>query len=213
VTAQKRRLPTRKDAVENRERLLSGAEAYFAERGIDAPLHGLASQVGVGIGTLYRNFSSQEELIRALYDRCIARFDSIVAAALAKPTGWEGVVELLTLWGTDHLAHPEAPAIMRRQAASDPEYRPAMVFIEPLALLVDRAKAEGKLRPDVGPGDLSALPFGLGALQHFPVEFRARVAARQLAIMIDGIRAESASRDPLPFSITNPSEFHDGIHR
>ena len=62
----------RSDAQANHERLLHVAEEFFAARGLDASLRVLAEEAHVGIGTLYRNFPSRLDLVRALRDRILA---------------------------------------------------------------------------------------------------------------------------------------------
>jgi AcrR family transcriptional regulator len=55
--------PLRRDAHENRQRLLDAAAAVFAERGLEAGVEEIA---GVGVGTLYRRFPTKDALICAL---------------------------------------------------------------------------------------------------------------------------------------------------
>jgi AcrR family transcriptional regulator len=52
----------RSDAQQNRERILAVARKAFTKSGANA------RQAGVGIGTLYRHFSSREELLKAVYN-------------------------------------------------------------------------------------------------------------------------------------------------
>ncbi|HEY5248933.1 MAG TPA: helix-turn-helix domain-containing protein, partial [Dermatophilaceae bacterium] len=61
--------PLRADARRNRDALLVVAAAQFAERGVEAPLEGIARDAGVGIGTLYRHFPSREAFIADVYRR------------------------------------------------------------------------------------------------------------------------------------------------
>jgi AcrR family transcriptional regulator len=56
----------RRDARENRGRILAAAQKEFAVRGLDAEMKDIAARAGVGVGTLYRHFESREGLISAL---------------------------------------------------------------------------------------------------------------------------------------------------
>src|SRR5260370_7317562 len=67
----------RPDAQQNRERILTVARRAFTKSGANASLEDIAKQAGVGIGTLYRHFSTREGLLKAVY------FD--VTTQLAKP--------------------------------------------------------------------------------------------------------------------------------
>lgn len=57
----------RTDARRNREKLVRAAIDVFAEAGADASLEAVAKRAGVGIGTLYRNFPTRNDLIAAAY--------------------------------------------------------------------------------------------------------------------------------------------------
>lgn len=48
----------RSDALQNRARLLEVAAEVFAERGLDTAPAAIAKQAGVGVGTLYRHFTT-----------------------------------------------------------------------------------------------------------------------------------------------------------
>lgn len=77
----------RKDARENREEILRVARLLFAQHGLEVSMRTIASTVGVGIATLYRNFPTRADLIlglveqgagevEALLDECVASWDA-----------------------------------------------------------------------------------------------------------------------------------------
>ncbi len=66
----------RADAVENRRRILEAAEAVFATHGVSAPIDEVAERAGVGVGTLYRHFSTKEDLFEAIV---LARLEELIA--------------------------------------------------------------------------------------------------------------------------------------
>ncbi|EIV93064.1 TetR/AcrR family transcriptional regulator [Frankia sp. QA3] len=57
------RQPRRADARDNRERIVRAARAAFAEQGPHASLNRIAAAAGVGAGTLYRHFPSEQALL------------------------------------------------------------------------------------------------------------------------------------------------------
>jgi AcrR family transcriptional regulator len=62
--------PTRSDAVKNRELLMRTAVELFAQRGVEhVTMSEIAQVAGVGKGTLYRHFSSKNDLAHALLDQ------------------------------------------------------------------------------------------------------------------------------------------------
>lgn len=56
----------RADAARRREAIIAHARHLFAQRGGDVALEAVAAASGVGIATLYRNFPSREDLVRAV---------------------------------------------------------------------------------------------------------------------------------------------------
>lgn len=59
--------PMRADAARNRAKLLTAAAEAFAQQGVEVSLEDIAAAAGVGIGTLYRNFPTREDLVLAVY--------------------------------------------------------------------------------------------------------------------------------------------------
>lgn len=81
----------RADAARNRQRIVDAAQAAFAAGGGDVSLEGIARAAGVGIGTLYRNFPTREDLVAAVYqaelDAALTVADELLSAASAATTG------------------------------------------------------------------------------------------------------------------------------
>lgn len=72
----------RADAVTNRARLLEAALVVFARSGFDLEVHDIASQAGVGVGTLYRHFGNREELLRAIITAIVEEAQTRIRAAI-----------------------------------------------------------------------------------------------------------------------------------
>src|SRR5258708_3704753 len=68
----------RADAQRNRAKILTAARAAFADPDADISMAEISRRAGVGMATLYRNFSSRRELLEALY---IDEVDAVCAAA------------------------------------------------------------------------------------------------------------------------------------
>lgn len=177
----------RSDAVANRRRLLAVAETYFGERGIDASLHELVARAGVGIGTLYRHFPTHADLIRALHDRLVERIDLAAEEAERGATGWDAVVAFIDGALAVLLELPASAAILERASRLDAGR--TLVPSAALERVVERARAEGSLRPDVAAPDILLLPFLLAGVTRLPEADRGPALARQRAIAIDGLRA------------------------
>lgn len=72
--------PRRKDARRNQETLLDAAATVFVAKGVDAPVRDIATEAGVGLGTIYRHFPTRADLVIAVYRH------QIEACAEAGPT-------------------------------------------------------------------------------------------------------------------------------
>ena len=59
--------PKRADARRNQRALLDAAAAVFVASGVEAPVRDIASEAGVGMGTIYRHFPTRADLIVAVY--------------------------------------------------------------------------------------------------------------------------------------------------
>src|SRR5262249_6863873 len=81
----------RADARANRLRLIAAAHEVFREQGVDAEMKTIAERAGVGVGTIYRNFPTKDDLITAIVVEAIDRLGESVAAALATEDPIEAV--------------------------------------------------------------------------------------------------------------------------
>lgn len=94
----------RRDAVENKARIVASAHEIFALRGIGATIPEIAAHAGVGKGTVYRNFPTKADLVAALARFRLESVRDAARHALTLPDPWEAV-EVLT---TDVLLLQEA---------------------------------------------------------------------------------------------------------
>jgi AcrR family transcriptional regulator len=88
------RRPQRADARRNFEALLAAARDAFAENGTEASLEDIARRAGVGIGTLYRNFPTRDDLFRSVYVEEIDQLSAVAAQVAGEPP-WEALATWL----------------------------------------------------------------------------------------------------------------------
>lgn len=74
---------SRSDARANRARLLDAAHAVFAESGPDAEMKTIAERAGVGVGTIYRNFATKDDLLSALVNHAAERLEAGLVDVIA----------------------------------------------------------------------------------------------------------------------------------
>lgn len=151
----------RADAVRNRALLLDAARKAFEASDGSTPvsLEAIARAAGVGIGTLYRNFPTREALVEAVH---ASGLDEVVASAQPLRDG-RAAIDALRLW-MDRYARfvatkqGMADALMSALASgairkSDTRER----IVATVGGLLAAGAADGTIRADVDPGDLTAL--------------------------------------------------------
>jgi len=65
----------RADARANRSRLIVAAHEVFRERGPDAEMKEIAERAGLGVGTIYRNFPTKDDLVAAILGEAITELE------------------------------------------------------------------------------------------------------------------------------------------
>jgi AcrR family transcriptional regulator len=136
-------------AEEKHSRLLRAAGEVFARDGLDAPMPAIAAAAGAGVGSVYRQFPSKEDLLAALVVERLNDARIGAERALESPDGpWAALVALL--WtlaerqvGDDVLG--EALATVSAHRAVEESMGDTMLAIE---RLLAAARAEGRLRED-----------------------------------------------------------------
>lgn len=192
-----RRRAERIEVGRSRDLILDAAETYYENHSSDPTMSELAHLAGVGNATLWRRFSSIDEVVRGLYMRAVDRLQLVSDDMLAQQNGWDAVVALITGIATTIAAHPAIPRITRRMVEVEPELQHGAQWDANLKRVAHRAQQEGTLRPDVDANDLTLAAFRIGDYVYLPVDARPRIIARQIAITLDGLRADGV-RTPLP---------------
>ncbi|MDJ0350339.1 TetR/AcrR family transcriptional regulator [Cryobacterium sp. PH29-G1] len=203
--------PRRRDARQNRDRLIVSARVLIAQNGVEASLEEIARQAEVGVATLYRNFPTRDDLVRALYELALAELHAVRSEIEAAPTPWESLViytERVAEW---LVADPSLPPILRRMAYLDPSARLAAEFDGFIASLVARAKKDGTLRRDVDAVDLAVLVTMVGSLGGLGAPYAGQWR-RQLSIVLDGLRAADIPRSKLPGRPLNVKDYQATVH-
>ena len=97
--------PERADARANRQRILDAAVQVIAERGGNAEIKDVAERAGVGVGTIYRNFATKDDLFRGVVEEMLQRLYAVRDQALALDDPVEsvgayiqGMFEILEQW-------------------------------------------------------------------------------------------------------------------
>lgn len=204
----------RKDAAENRERLLAAASELFAERGLNVTLNDIAHHAGVGVGTAYRRFANKQEVIDALFEQRLRQVEDAAKRALDEPDAWNGLVKYIDDALQMQYGDRGLNQIMNNRALGDVRVAEVRDRIAPIITeLVERAKKQGYVRQDFDQSDLIFLQVGLSAIMEQTREVSPEVYRRYLALMLDAIRADGGRSSPLPVGPLTVEQTHQAMTR
>lgn len=179
----------RRDAIENREKILRAAADLIAERGHHVPLTDIADTAGVGVGTFYRAFPDRaallEELQRRGYRLLLTALERIKAEGLTGADAIETYLQECLTLANQLVAMPLRGA----QPLVDDAAVEAKVRIgEAIGGFLAEGRADGSVHADVTALDIIVCGTLIASpLPHGPDW--AVAARRHLALFIRGIRA------------------------
>ncbi|MCW2522945.1 MAG: transcriptional regulator TetR family [Frankiales bacterium] len=185
VTGALSRRPKRADARRNYDKLIEAARTAFTEHGVDASLEDVARRAGVGIGTLYRNFPSRQELLEATYlEEVQALCESAEQFADAEP--WDALVGWLNRFAAYATTKKALSAeLLATIGAESDVFRGCHdAIFEAGEPLLARAQQAGVVRPDVGFADAVRLVSGISMVRMQQPEQTEHL----LALALDGLR-------------------------
>lgn len=176
----------RRDAEENRERIITAARELFSVSGFDVPLDAIARRAGVGRATLYRNFPDRYALGAAIFEHNLCQLEALAREHQDRPDAFLTLLRALVAHQTE--AHALVPALLLGPRAPDLRAlarRVTRLLTAPLR----QARLAGLIRSDLTMPDvldtlamISAVITG-GA----SVRLRQRRAARALELLLQGI--------------------------
>ncbi len=182
--------PLRRDAERNRQRILDAARDLFAARGLTVTLDDIADHAGLGVGTVYRRFSSRDALVDALFEEQLVELVAVGAEALTVDDPWEALTGFIA-----QLAERQAADLGLKEVllgSTEGRERVARVreHLRPqVEELVRRAKAAGTLRADFDASDVPLLQLMLATVADATSGEGREVWRRFLALVFDGMRA------------------------
>lgn len=204
--------PLRRDAQRNRDSLSAAARAVFAEHGMEASLEQVAKRAGVAIGTLYNHFPARLDLVQEAFADKLAIWVAAAEHALNMDDAWEGLCLFLETMcelqardrGFNDFASirlPEGACLAGQQTR-----------IHDLgARIVERAREQGRLRPDLVPEDLAFVIWSHSRIIEATDGIAPHAWRRHLYLMLDGFRAEHAH--PLPEPPLTPEQLYRAMLR
>ncbi len=185
----------RKDAERNRQRVLEAARELFAVKGMEATLNDVAQHANVGVGTVYRRFATKEELVDAIFADGIDQVVCLAESALQHEDSWEGFV-----WFVEHLCELTATDRGLREMVYSTAYGGYGVecardrLTPPISKLVERARNDGHLRPDVEHTDMPIIGLLAGTVSEWAGHVQPELWRRYVALLLDGMCARKGQK-------------------
>jgi AcrR family transcriptional regulator len=188
--------PLRRDAEENRRRLLEAAAELFATRGLEASVEEIAHAAGVGMGTLYRRFPTKEALIDQLVDDLL---DDVLAAGRRATQIADGT-------GLHAFLHDVATSYQaRRGCISRLWTRPRLEsyhveFDAVCAELITKGQAAGRVRVDCVPTDILVLFWAIRGIVESTGDAAPEAWRRHVDIVLAGLHPSACPLAHAPVS-------------
>ncbi len=177
---------TRKDAQRNRQRIIDVATRVLRTGPDPVKIETIAHEAGVGVGTLYRNFPSREALVEEVYRNELARLCAVATQLVVDRSPIEAMREWMRRYqdfvATKHGMAEALRAVIASGAISSGQTREHLNGA--IATILDAGRADGSLRADVQPADISASMAGI-MLTAADVD----QAGRMLQLLVDGLLA------------------------
>jgi AcrR family transcriptional regulator len=182
----------RRDALENREKILRTAAGLMARRGHNVPLTEIADAAGVGVGTFYRGFPDREALLDELqrrgYGLLLTTLARIKTDGLTGADAIEAYLQECLALADQLVALPlRGGTPLPDHAAVDAKRR----ILQAIEDFLAEGKSDGSVHSDVTAPDIVVCGTLIATpLPHGPEWSTA--ARRHLSVFVRGVRARGA---------------------
>ncbi|MCW2541602.1 MAG: transcriptional regulator, TetR family protein [Frankiales bacterium] len=187
----------RRDAAENRERLLAAAGQVFADQGLDAGVEDIARAAGVGMGTLYRRFPSKQALIDEIVGEMRLKLLELAQLAATRDDG-TGLEELLM--GAAGLQAAQAGCLQGLWKHSEAELGAITELRAILVQLLDAAQQRGRIRREIVPTDVTMVLWSISQIIKDTSAAAPNGWRRHLELLVAGLRPPGDARFAEPLA-------------
>lgn len=148
----------RSDAEHNRDRIIEAARAAYRRDGLACSMAHIARSAGVGIATLFRRFPDRSHLVAAVFADAMEANRAAAMDARDAASAWDGFSGYIeTVCGLQAENRGFAEALTMNFGSARELERMRQEAFDAFLELIDRAKAEGRLRADFTPEDFLIL--------------------------------------------------------
>ncbi|WP_330276649.1 TetR/AcrR family transcriptional regulator [Lentzea sp. NBC_00516] len=188
VPAKRREL--RRDASDNRDRVLSAAAVAVRREGTAVPMATIAADAGVGVGTVYRHYPSREALLNALTHRSLR----LVVGAAERAASLDGPgIECVRSFLHQSIEHGTELVLPLHGGPALPDEEALALRADirrTLTSILKRGERDGTIRSDATPADI--VIFGAMITQQLPhIANWKTTALRQVVLYLDGLSPRS----------------------
>jgi AcrR family transcriptional regulator len=188
-SVQRHQRAERRDAAENREKILRTAADLIARRGHNVPLTDIADAAGVGVGTFYRRFPHRAALLTALqrrgFELLLRTLERVAADGLSGAEAIEAYLSECLALADQLVALPLRGA---EPLTDDAAMTAKALIAQAIEDFLTAGRADGSVCDDVTAFDVMVCGTFIAA--PLPPSAEASAAARRhLDIFIRGIRA------------------------
>lgn len=152
--------PLRADAERNRQAIICAAGSVLAQEGSDVTLEHIADVAGVGVGTIYRRFSSVEELLGVVLEEKMRRYAERTEqlAQQAEDQPWEAFRDYVMFILEQQATDAAFSDVLLSSSRGTELFRAELTrALEASVQLVERARNAGAVRMDFHHSDLLML--------------------------------------------------------
>jgi AcrR family transcriptional regulator len=195
----------------NRARVVKAAREVFAEQGLGASTNEIARRAGVGVATLFRRFPTREDLIAATFAEKMTAYADAIDHALADPDPWHGFcayIERVCRMQADDRGFADVLTLTFSTAKAFESDRDRAA--QALGVLLDRAKATGRLRDDFVHQDVPLILMANAGVVNATTDVAPEAWRRLVGYLIQSFATESAR--PLPDPPT-PGQIYRALMR
>lgn len=180
----------RQDARENRERILAAAEDVFGTQGAAGSTEEVARRASVGHATVFRHFSTKEDLIEATLLRHFDRLTTqarAIAATQGPAGGWRTLLRTMIETGATKLTLGTMLPATPSAAVTDASNR----LKEAVSEVLHQAQAHGAVRPSATVEEVYLLIRGL-AQASATMPPQPETLSRAIDIVLTGLSHQQA---------------------
>ncbi|MEV6170647.1 helix-turn-helix domain-containing protein [Streptomyces sp. NPDC051954] len=191
--------PLRRDAEDNRRRVVQAAREVFAARGLQATLNDVAHHAGLGVGTVYRRFPDKETLADAVFADELDEIAAMAREALDEDDAFAALAGFLERALERASRNRALREVMERaEFGGEGLGRARREIAGHCETLIDRARSQGALRDGLTAADIPPIAAMINAVLALPESASRPLWRRYLAVVLDGLRAGEGGRQPLP---------------